>query len=167
MVTLSWPVDWHIGRLWLSFSFHSIIHRHWLIPIERLSVDANHMGRPRQGIRVTRSLHPAYKCPMTSRNVYERGTRTTQNGALYFPNSNGLSGTPTRSNHACHTKPRTACYTLSSRKGSTGYASWTQSRKKHPKSRSVRATSAFTGQNRSSVDTDSTLLFPTSTRLWP
>ncbi|KAJ5507202.1 hypothetical protein N7527_009345 [Penicillium freii] len=33
MVTLSWPVDWHVGRLWLSFSFHSIIYRHWLIPI--------------------------------------------------------------------------------------------------------------------------------------
>ncbi|KAJ5804657.1 uncharacterized protein N7518_000960 [Penicillium psychrosexuale] len=33
IVTLSWPVDWHVGRLWLSFSFHSIIYRHWLIPI--------------------------------------------------------------------------------------------------------------------------------------
>ena len=33
MVTLSWPVDWHVCRLWLSFSFHSIIYRHWLIPI--------------------------------------------------------------------------------------------------------------------------------------
>ena len=34
MVMLSWPVvDWHVGRLWLSFSFHSIIYRHWLIPI--------------------------------------------------------------------------------------------------------------------------------------
>ncbi|KUM59628.1 hypothetical protein ACN42_g7509 [Penicillium freii] len=34
MVTLSWPVvDWHVGRLWLSFSFHSIIYHDWLIPI--------------------------------------------------------------------------------------------------------------------------------------
>ena len=33
MVTLSWPIAWHVGRLWLSLSFYSIVYRHWLIPI--------------------------------------------------------------------------------------------------------------------------------------
>jgi hypothetical protein len=33
MVLLSWPVDRHGRRFWPSFSFHSIIYRHRLIPI--------------------------------------------------------------------------------------------------------------------------------------